>query len=330
MIYQTSPNATSSPESADGPTLCNSQDGQQLDLFGRVPVPASRSAAPVSKKPKLTPATFGRSSSISSASAALCMSLGNRLQARLGMDGSMEYRRTWNRKATPAGRSYWAHTASAHRISDSDYTGLPTASARDWKDTPGMATTGTNPDGSTRTRLDQLPRVAQMCGCPTPTAGNADGSQMAKDASTTGRRPDGSKATVSLNQVAQTVMAGWPTPQVAQGPNMSENRGTDHGGKRARTTAQSVEGIMKGWATPRAEDAESCGMRHSRGVADTLSAQAGQDLKSSIAGTEKPAALNPDHSRWLMGFPVEWGSCGATAMQSSRKSPRSSSRPTSI
>ena len=32
-----------------------------------------------------------------------------------------------------------------------------TASARDWKDTPGMATTGTNPDGTTRTRLDQLP-----------------------------------------------------------------------------------------------------------------------------------------------------------------------------
>ncbi len=36
-----------------------------------------------------------------------------------------------------------------------------TASARDWKDTPGMSTTGTNPDGSTRTRLDQLPRQAQ-------------------------------------------------------------------------------------------------------------------------------------------------------------------------
>ena len=40
--------------------------------------------------------------------------------------------------------------------------GWPTASTRDWKDTPGMATTGTNPDGSTRTRLDQLPRVATL------------------------------------------------------------------------------------------------------------------------------------------------------------------------
>jgi DNA (cytosine-5)-methyltransferase 1 len=40
--------------------------------------------------------------------------------------------------------------------------GWPTASSRDWKDTPGMATEGTNPDGSKRTRMDQLPRVAQQ------------------------------------------------------------------------------------------------------------------------------------------------------------------------
>lgn len=44
--------------------------------------------------------------------------------------------------------------------------GWPTASARDWKDTPGMATTGTNPDGTERTRLDQLPRVAALAGTP--------------------------------------------------------------------------------------------------------------------------------------------------------------------
>jgi hypothetical protein len=42
-----------------------------------------------------------------------------------------------------------------------------TPSARDWKDTPGMAQTGIDPDGSTRSRLDQLPRqVAAMW--PTP------------------------------------------------------------------------------------------------------------------------------------------------------------------
>ncbi len=47
-------------------------------------------------------------------------------------------------------------------------TGWPTASARDWKDTAGMSTTGVNPDGSERTRLDQLPRVAQLAIGSTP------------------------------------------------------------------------------------------------------------------------------------------------------------------
>ena len=37
-----------------------------------------------------------------------------------------------------------------------------TPSSRDWKDTPGMSETGVNPDGSKRTRLDQLPRQAQL------------------------------------------------------------------------------------------------------------------------------------------------------------------------
>jgi len=37
-------------------------------------------------------------------------------------------------------------------------TGWVTPSARDYKDTPGMSQTGINPDGSERTRLDQLPR----------------------------------------------------------------------------------------------------------------------------------------------------------------------------
>ncbi len=40
--------------------------------------------------------------------------------------------------------------------------GWVTPSTRDWKDTPGMATTGRNPDGSMRTRLDQLPRQAAL------------------------------------------------------------------------------------------------------------------------------------------------------------------------
>jgi hypothetical protein len=51
-----------------------------------------------------------------------------------------------------------------------------TPAARDWKDTEGMSLTGTNPDGSTRSRTDQLPRQAALAsgpmltGCHAPTA----------------------------------------------------------------------------------------------------------------------------------------------------------------
>jgi hypothetical protein len=59
--------------------------------------------------------------------------------------------------------------------------GTPTANVPggtpDWKDTPGMATTGLNPDGSTRTRLDQLPRQAAQTGSGSP-AETASGGQL--------------------------------------------------------------------------------------------------------------------------------------------------------
>ena len=58
-------------------------------------------------------------------------------------------------------------------------TGWPTASALDWKDSPGMATEATNPDGSARKRLDQLPRVATLAGWATPVGQQANGTPEA-------------------------------------------------------------------------------------------------------------------------------------------------------
>jgi hypothetical protein len=51
--------------------------------------------------------------------------------------------------------------------------GWATPSIRDWKDTPGMATAGTNPDGSERSRLDQLPRQAAQALGPTSSSSPA-------------------------------------------------------------------------------------------------------------------------------------------------------------
>ncbi len=179
-------------------------------------------------------------------------------------------------------------------------------------------------------------------GWPTPTKGNADGSQMAKGASTTGRRPDGSKATVSLNQVAQT--AGWPTPMAgtpaqngnnAAGNNDSSrktvdlvsgwstpraNDGTDTKIPPGRTGGVALK-TMAGWATPTTRD-------HKDGASDLtntpINGLLGRQVSVSSVPTGNRGALNPAFSLWLMGYPIEWAHCAERVTPSSRKSRQSS------
>ena len=127
------PNATSSQASVDGVLPSDSPAGPMTDLFGRVVAPASPSRQRGKAKAPLTPATSGLSGVGSSASVALTQCLANKLQARLGTAGATLFRQTWRAKATPSGRPYWAHTASAHRTSDSDSGSWPTARQTDGK-----------------------------------------------------------------------------------------------------------------------------------------------------------------------------------------------------
>lgn len=194
------PSVISLPESGSGAMPCAVPDGPIPALSGREAALASLSARQAKERGLLTSGTFGPRSTISSASADLQSCLASRLQAVTALHGSTLYKLTWKRRVTPAGRWIPALRASVRRTSGKDCIGWPTPkaaeagpdfaihtrkgsggmslqtavqlagwvtpSARDWKDTPGMATE--RQDG--RTRLDQLPRQATLAGWKTPAA----------------------------------------------------------------------------------------------------------------------------------------------------------------
>jgi len=176
-------------------------------------------------------------------------------------------------------------------------------------------------------RQTNLQEIVMVAGWPSPTVGNAAGSQMAKDASTTGRRPDGSKATVSLNAVAQA--SGWNTPRATDGSN---------GGPNQAGGALTPDAALSGWPTPTSrdhKDGKECpnvplNALLGRVAWLTANPQAaritadGTMLTGCSAGMESGGQLNPAFSAWLMGFPEAWChaaiSCQLPAR--SRKAPK--------
>lgn len=175
MILPGLPSAISLRASGHGHTPCAAQDGRMTAPSGQDPVPASLSARQAKEKGLLTSGTCGPPSSVSSASAALTSFLASRLQALTALHGStllrknsggMSLQTTAQLAGWPTPRSVESGHGTGNptrafnrkaRIEDTVFlAGWVTPSARNWKDTPGMATE--RPDG--RNRTDQLPRQA--------------------------------------------------------------------------------------------------------------------------------------------------------------------------
>jgi hypothetical protein len=76
---------------------------------------------------------------------------------------------------TPRAQEKQQHNSQDNGMALSALCSVASPSARHWKDTSGMSETGVDPDGSIRTRLDQLPRQAQLADSgPTATGGTRE------------------------------------------------------------------------------------------------------------------------------------------------------------
>lgn len=191
-------NATSSPGSEDGVMPPASQGGPTTDLFGQALAPASPSRQRDSAKAKQTSATSGPSLPPSSASEGPLSWLENRLRARMGLAGSMEYALTWRLRTTPSGRRITALRASAHRTSDSACGGWPTPQHSD-------------PKNMTATKWGEyLSNKVLLVGWPTPNAEDAKAGQSQAPGRQQSSLPKTARASGWLTPSANEDAAGLP------------------------------------------------------------------------------------------------------------------------
>ena len=132
MTLKTTPNATSSPESAAGQLRLDSPDGQMTGQCGQEAALASPLVAQESAKDRRMKEISGRYGSGSLQSANLQSCLESRLRVRLPTAGGMAWPQIWKAKVTPALRQYCQLAVSGKPIEGKDYGmwGTPRAQER--------------------------------------------------------------------------------------------------------------------------------------------------------------------------------------------------------
>lgn len=277
------PNAISSPESADGNLPSCEQAGPMIAPCGLVHVHANLSARQAKELGLLTSGIYGRRGSGSSSSAALQQYLASRLPVLTRWSGSTLFNLTWKEQVTPSGLRICALRASVPRTSGNGFGSWPTPRANDAEKRGQVADDPRN----------GLVTAAMLAGWPTCTArdhfpAHTEEYIAAKKAMGHGM--------ANLNDLA--MLAAWVTPSARDWKD-SAGMATERPDGRSRLDQLPRQAALCGPARLTAS---------------------GEMLTGSHAGMESGGLLNPEHPRWLMAYPIEWGRCAATVTPSTRKS----------
>lgn len=295
----------------------------------------------------------------------LSMLLGERFKKNTSALGSTLFKLTWDLSATPSGSPFYRLRASARPTSASASTSSPSGSTHwpttrsvdsakgallkpdrregtghdlptvaSWA-TPAAREAGGTPEQFLARKekarengaelgisLTSLALQAQLAGWPTTTRqDSASSGVMGYESSETHH------SGMTLTDAAR--LATWPTPNCTTGQGGS----IKHMDGRRSNLIDTVM-LAAPWRTPTSlspckdgnrEAGDSCNLREMRLLLADPPPDSGTHATGSPAGTGSSGQLSPEHSRWLMGLPPEWGSCAPTGTRSLRRSPRNSS-----